>query len=88
MNDQRVGAERRSPSFCQVLFFACYPFTAPEDRPLMIYFWKISAMTTGGREARTPAVLVRIKSFPNLLENSVIRTGSVLEVSVEVKFKA
>jgi len=68
------------------LFF--YPFTAPDDSPEMMYFWNTRAMMTGGRDASTPAVLVRMKSLPNLLENSVIRTGRVFEVSVEVKFSA
>lgn len=79
--------------FCRLIFPgllspAYYPFTAPDDNPEMMYFWNTRAMTTGGRDASTPAVLVRMKSLPNLLENSVIRTGSVFEASVEVKFSA
>ena len=65
-----------------------HPFTAPEERPEIIYFWKISAISTGGRLVSTPAVLVSMKSLPNLLENSVISTGSVLDLSVDVKFNA
>ncbi len=61
------------------------PFTAPEDRPLMMYFWKIRAMTTGGREASTPAVLVRMKSLPNLLENYPVFDAFLIDMAVGLK---
>ena len=32
--------------------------TAPESRPLMMYFWKNKAKTTGGITARTPAAMM------------------------------
>jgi hypothetical protein len=32
--------------------------TAPESNPLMMYFWKMSAKTTGGITARTPAAIM------------------------------
>ena len=38
--------------------FRAHYLTAPESRPLMMYFWKNKAKTTGGITASTPAVMI------------------------------